>query len=94
MYNHKEKTAHIRKLIKAAGIKARVRKYVACGTKYIQVFTPAHNSLFTADEIKAFTHIADCNKLTGARCSKIDPKHEMLLTGKQTWNFEFHGDAA
>ena len=91
MYNHKEKTAHIRKLIKDAGIKARVRKYVACGTKYIQVYTPKHNALFSVKEIYILTSTA-CNiGLTGAQGAEISPAHEAILVNKEVWNFEFHG---
>lgn len=91
MLTHKEMTAHIRKRIKAEGIKARVRLYTACGTRYIQVFTPTYESRFAADEIEKFCVIASVNKLTCAQGAAIDEKHERVLTGKQTWNFEFHG---
>lgn len=90
MYDHKEMTAHVRKLIKQAGIKARVKMFTACGTKYIQVFTPSYDANFTAEEIHRIAEIAHNNDLYGAQMSPIDPDHETRLTGKKQWNFEFY----
>lgn len=90
MTDHKTMTAHIRKRLKAEGIKARVRMCKACGVRSIQVIVPSYESRFTADEIEMIAFICKVNGLTGARRSEIDPQHERLLTGKHQWEFEFH----
>lgn len=91
MLNHTEMTKHIRNRLKAQGIKARVRKFTACGVRYVQVFAPAHGATFAAEEMFTIAHVADCNRLTGAQGAKIDPAFEAGLTGKNYWSFEFHG---
>lgn len=60
-----EMTAHIRRRIKAAGIKARVRKFDDSRT--IQVNAPAFGVEFTEDEQREIRHIAVCNRLTWVR---------------------------
>lgn len=70
--NHKEMTAHIRKRVKAAGIKARVRKYDSCGSKWIHVFPVRYDLEFTEDEAREIRLIAHANKLTFARGMEID----------------------
>jgi len=91
MLTHKEMTAHIRKRVKAEGIRARVRLSNSCGIRSIQIIVPSYDARFTPAEIKTLSHIADCNHLTGSRGRKIDPSHESILTGKQQWDFEYHG---
>lgn len=86
-----EMTKHLRSRLKHEGIKARVRKFEACGVMNIQVFTVEHGKKWTDHERRMIAHIADCNKLTGTRGSKIDPDHEAELSGKELFNFEFHG---
>lgn len=61
---HKELTANIRAALKAAGIKARVRKQEYCGCRVIQVFVPAYGITFTDDEQNAIIDIAEEAGLT------------------------------
>ena len=84
---HKEMTAHLRKRIKVAGIKARVDMSEACGVKYIRVFVPAHDVTFTDAEQREIRFIAKCNKLTRARGEEIDVER---MTDPMSMHFEFH----
>jgi hypothetical protein len=90
MTKHLEITATIRTAIKAAGIKARVRKQTICGTRSVQVYTVSHTTNFSAGECRRIAEIAKGFGLTDARRSEIDPDHAAQLTGKAVWNFEFH----
>ena len=78
--NHKELTAHIRKRIKIAGIKARVAMQESCGDLVISVDVPKHDAEFSEEEQRAIRLIAKCNHLTRVRGMEIvveqmtDPK--------------------
>ena len=74
MLDHKQMTAHIRKLLKTQGIKARVKMNEACGSKYITVVVPAYDIRFTEDEQFKICLAAKCNRLTLVRGMEIDPK--------------------
>ena len=86
---HKEMAAHIRKRIKASGIKAKCRMQTGLSGSggVIQVITPTFESRFTSDEIHTFCTIAKVNGLTHVMSAEIDPDHESRLTGKQQWDF-------
>ena len=71
MLTTKEMTAHIRKRIKVAGIKARVRM-TSGSTGGIQVFPVAHEIEFTEDEQRQIRFLAKTNKLTCVRGVEID----------------------
>ena len=93
--NYSEMTKHIRNRIKVAGIKAGVRKFDQGSTKAnIQVYTRSVEQEFTSDEIEQIARIAQVNGLTLVRGGEIDPMFLRQLTGRQQWNFEFHGAAA
>ena len=68
--HHTETTAHLRKLIAAEGIKARVRKWDGKGG--IQVFTTAYEISFTEAEQRFIRSAAKANGLTGVRGLEID----------------------
>ncbi len=85
--DHKQMTKHIRGRLSANGIKARCRLYTACGVRYIQVFPPTADALFTDEESTLIKRIAKCNKLTGARGMDIDENIINVHGG----DFEFHG---
>ena len=88
MLNHKEMTANIRKLIKAAGIKALVRKQEGCGSKVIQVNCPSFGVDFTNDEQKIIREIAVRNNLTWVRGMPIDINQN---TNPSVFDFYFKG---
>ena len=94
MMNHKEMTAHIRGRIKAAKIPARVRLYMACGIRNIQVFGVKPDSVWTTAQAREINLIADVNGLTKARRSKIDLS-DAYWSRVPEWRgdfvFEFHG---
>ena len=92
--NHLEMTKHIRNRVRAAGIKARVRKYVSCGTRYIQVVIPDAEWRWSAEQIVEIGLIGQANRLTFARRSSIDLDLLRQLTGKTVFNFEYHGENA
>ena len=68
---HKELTAHLRKRIKVAGIKARVDMMKTCGCEAIRVFVPAFEVTFTEAEQREIAHIAKVNGLTYANGLEI-----------------------
>lgn len=87
--NHKELTAHIRKRIKVAGIKALCEMQVSCGHKVIAISVPKYDVSFTDDEQRKIRHIAKCNRLTWVRGMEIDIEQ---MTDPQA--FKFYADAA
>jgi len=78
-----EMTAHIRRRIKAAGIKARVRKL---DDGCIQVFAPEYGVTFSDDQQREIRHIADCNRLTLVRGLPIVVEQ---MTNPETFNFYY-----
>lgn len=84
--NHKEMTAHIRKRIKAAGIKAKVRMWHG---GHIQVNASAYGIEFTEEEQREIRHIAICNKLTWVRDLPIDVNK---MTNPHDFNFYYNGE--
>lgn len=66
------KTKHIRGRLKAAGIKAKCRCFVACQVQYITVNPPTFEAEFSTEEQKLILNIADCNGLTLARGAAIN----------------------
>lgn len=87
---HKEMTTNIRRRLKAEGVKARVDMTEACGVKYIRVFVPKPDGLFTEEEQRKIRFIAKLNRLTRARGSEIDVER---MTDPQSMHFEFRADA-
>lgn len=79
-----EMAKHIRKRIKAAGIKARVRKFDDNGC--IQVNAPVYGVEFTEDEQREIRHIAKCNRLTLVRGLPIDVEQ---MTNPEAFNFYY-----
>ena len=61
------KTKHIRGRLKAAGVKAKCRCFVACQTQCIVINPPTYEAEFSHEEQRAILQIADCNGLTLAR---------------------------
>lgn len=60
---HARLTKHFRNRLKAAGIKARCKGYVSCGTKFIQIDVPTFEARFTEDEQRVILTIAKVNGL-------------------------------
>lgn len=89
--NHKERTAHLRKVLKAHGPAARVSKYESCGVKWIKVSVPSYDSRFTADELEQVALAARSNHLTFARGMEITVDHMRKMTGRQQFDFVFNG---
>jgi hypothetical protein len=90
MMNHSEMTAHIRKRIKASGIKARVRKSVVSGVfgaGGIQIMTPSYDVKFSGEESREIAFICDCNRLTGVRGDPIDVSLNAKLSGREQIDF-------
>lgn len=85
--SHKEITAHIRKRLKAAEIKAKCQMSSYCGYDTVMVAVPTFESRFTSDQIREFVTAAKVNGLTGCRGTELDVEHEASLTGKIQWNF-------
>lgn len=92
MSRHKEVTAHIRKCLKREGIPARVRMMNICGSHVIQVFTVAHDSFWTPEQIVEIAHIAKCSNLCYVRRMEIDLDIEKQLVKKQQFDFHYHAD--
>lgn len=86
----KQKTAHIRKILKREGINARVRMSPAGDS--IQIITTAYGVHFSSEEIRVIATIAMCNGLTKSRRTPIDVANEMMLTGANQFNYEYHSD--
>jgi hypothetical protein len=84
MLTHKEMTAHLRKRIKIAGIKARVDMMDSCGSKAIRVFGASPEATFTDEEQRQIRHIAKCNGLTWVRGMEIDVEQ---MTNPQSFHF-------
>ena len=72
--NHAEMTAHIRKRLRAAGIKAHVRKQSDGGGPLIRIEVADRDPdvRFTDEEQREILIIVSANGLTGARGSAID----------------------
>jgi aerobic-type carbon monoxide dehydrogenase small subunit (CoxS/CutS family) len=85
--SHKEITAHIRKRLKAAGIKAKCKMQSYCGSDTVMVAVPAYEARFTSEQIREFVTAAKVNGMTGCRGIELDIEHEASLTEKMQWNF-------
>jgi hypothetical protein len=72
MLNHKEVTLNIRKEIKKAGIKARVKMDVSCGSETVRVDVPAYGVEFDSNEQKKIREIGVLNSLSWVRGLEID----------------------
>lgn len=70
--DHKEITAHLRKRIKAAGIKAKCKMQEHCGYMVVAVDVPAYDVVFTEAQQHAIKLAAKVNKLTFAQGMEID----------------------
>lgn len=68
---HLEMTQHIRKRIKANGIKATVKKYTSCGSNWIRVSAVGYGNCFSQQDQETINRIAIVNGLTGSRGSEI-----------------------
>ena len=86
----KEKTAHIRKLLKLRGIRARVRMCPTGGS--IQVITPEYGVKFSSEEIWTIARIAKDNGLTKAQRTPICIDLETQLTEANQFSYEYHAD--
>lgn len=85
--SHKEMTAHIRRRIKAYGIKANVRMQDCCGgAKVIQVNTPEYGLEFTEEQQRSIRHIASVNRLTWVKGLPIDVEQ---MTNPFDFNFYY-----
>lgn len=78
--NHKEMTAHIRRRLKASGIKAKCSLYDSCGYHWIRVCTPTFGSRFTDGQQKEINLIAKVNGLTKAQGLEIDIERATIST--------------
>lgn len=85
---HKEMTAHIRKRIKVAGIKANVRMQNSCGSKIIQVNTIEYGVEFSDEDQRTIRQIAKTNRLTWVRGLDIDVNQ---MTNPYEFNFYMGG---
>jgi hypothetical protein len=92
MLNHKETAKHVRNRLKVSKIKARVRMYEACGIRYIAVITPEYGAHFNPEQLKEIGIIASVNGLTEAQGSPVNMDIIVQMTGKDQFNFEYHGD--
>lgn len=81
-------TANIRKSIKAAGIKALVRKQEGCGSKVIQVNCPSFGVDFSAEDQRSIRSIAVEAGLTWVQRMEIDVDQN---TNPSVFNFYFNG---
>ena len=70
--NHKEITAHIRKRIVAAGIKAKCKMQNYCGYMVVAVDVPSYDVDFTVEQQHVIKLAAKVNKLTSAQGMAID----------------------
>lgn len=86
---HKEMTKHIRRRIRAAGIKARCRLYVACQINYIAVDGVTCEGEFSDDDQRTIRSIAEVNGLTLARGAAIDVEQ---MTNSKQFLFEYHAN--
>lgn len=82
----KQMTAHLRKRIKQAGIKARIDMMGAT----IRVFPPTYGIEFTDDQQRAIRQLAVSNRLTWVRNLPIDVEQ---MTNPHSFHFYFY-DAA
>lgn len=89
--NHKERTANLRRVLKAYGPKARVSKYDSCGVRWIRVSVPSYDARFTADELEQLAIAARANHLTFVRGMEITVDHMRQMTGKHQFDFVFNG---
>lgn len=89
--SHKEMTKHIHDRVKQAGIKARVRLYTACGTRYVQVFGVDAHASFDEFQARTISTIAKVNRLTLSRGGEIDDSLERWTgSGATQFDFEYH----
>ena len=70
--HHKQLTAHVRRRLKAEGIKARCAMQAYCGQRVISIVPSTPDARFTDDEQRIIRTIADVNRLTGPRGLPID----------------------
>jgi hypothetical protein len=84
--NHKEITAHIRKRIAAAGIKAKCKMQEHCGYLVVAVDVPTFDAEFTVEQQQAIKLAAKVNKLTFAQGMAIDLEH---ATNPKEFKFYF-----
>jgi hypothetical protein len=87
MTNIKDKVAHLRKRIKVAGIKARVRIAPGHHRDQCQVFPVAYEIEFTKEEQKTIATIAKINKWTLCQGAEIitDPDKFPQPHGYNFW---------
>lgn len=72
MTNLAAKTKHIRGRLKAAGIKAKCRCYLSCGSQWITINVPTYEAEFSDQEQRSIRTIAQVNGLTFARNEAIE----------------------
>jgi len=84
-----ELTKHIRRRIKASGIRALCRHTKTCGSEFIRIDVPSCGTSFTESEQREIKLIAKVNKLTLAKGMEIDI--EQMTNPKQ---FVFLADFA
>jgi hypothetical protein len=70
---HKEATAHVRGRLKAAGIKARCKLVVSCGSESISVSPIGPDDRFSTEEQETICRIGIASHLTFVRGLPIDP---------------------
>ena len=77
-------TAHIRRRIQQAGIKARCRYLISNGDVVVQVNVPSYEAEFSEEEQKTIRRIALVNHMTWVRGEPID---EDRMTNPKEFNF-------
>jgi len=85
--SHQDTVKQIRARLNHYGIKASVRKYTACGTRYVSINTPTHDSSFTGEEWAMIALICKTNNLTCARGMEIN----LGIFLSKGCDFEYHG---
>lgn len=84
--NHKEMTAHIRKRLAKAGVKARCKMRELNGHKMVSIDSPSYGVEFSKEDQSKIVLIVKVNKLTGIRGLPIIDNGTHTFGGQ----FEFH----
>lgn len=90
-FHHKTFTAAIREAIKSAGVPARVKMDVFCGTPIVSIVTPSYDFRWTEDQARKITDICITSGLRCSQNSDIDRDNMILVLQRTTQqNFEIH----
>lgn len=88
--SHKDRTAHVRKVLKLYGPKARVSLCNSCGSQWISISVPSYDVRWTERELEQIAIVAQTNHLTFARGQQVDVATVRQLTGKEQFDFVYH----